>query len=57
MYLFESHTKGGSVGHPCFLLGPGEKVWIHFSFFLMEQFWGIYFHIVIAAVELLGPGY
>lgn len=33
MYLFESHTKGGSVGHPCFLLGPGEKVWIHFFFF------------------------
>lgn len=59
MYLFETHTKAGSVGHPCFLLGPGEKVWIHFFFLflLMEQFWGIYFPIIIAAVELLGPGY
>lgn len=42
MCLFESHTKAVSVGHPCFLLGPGEKVWIFFFFFflLMEQFGG-----------------
>lgn len=29
----------------------------HYFFLLMEQFWGIYFPIIIAAVELLGPAY